>query len=289
MLCVLPLGTLHAVQQQEVLRREISRSSEKEVVVSIDASFGTLNISRGSRDKIVSAEYRREEDDKRQLEIFYDINDGRGDLEINISDDKKHRTGKSSISWEEFKGDHNENGHRRLTARFTDAIPLSLKIGVGAGKGDFDLTGLQVKDLKISSGASSAELRCEESNPVTCESVEIESGVSKFSASGLTNLNFRKMKFSGGIGAYYLDFAGKLNQKAYANLEVGLGTITVYVPKDVPTRIITEDSWFSSVDVDEDFEKTKKNTYENEDCNQVEKFLTIKIGSGLGSIKVRSR
>jgi hypothetical protein len=119
--------------------------------------------------------------------------------------------------------------------------------------------------------------------------VNIESGVSKFSAGQLSNLNFRKLKFSGGVGAYTLDFAGKLRQKAYADVEVGLGSITVYIPREVPAKIITNDSWFSSVDVDESFEKTKKNTYENERFAQSEYSLTLKIEAGLGSIKVRTR
>ncbi len=276
--------------QQEVLRREISRSSEREVIVTLEASFGTLIILKGNREKIVAAEYRRNDDDKRQLEMFYDISGGRGELDINLSDDKKHRNRQStSISWEEMKSSHGDSDDRELTARFTDAIPLTFKISVGAGKGDFDLTGLQVKSLKVSAGASSAELRCEEPNPIVCESVTIESGVSKFSASQLSNLNFRKLKFSGGVGAYSLDFSGKLRQKAYADVEVGLGTITVYIPKEIPARIVTDDSWFSSVDVDDTFEKTKKNTYENERYARSEQSLTLKIGSGLGSIRVRTR
>ena len=146
--------------QQEILRREISRTTEKEVAISLDASFGTVNIKKGTRDKIVAAEFSRPEDDKRELEMFYDISDGKGNLDINLTDEGKHRgRHSSSISWEELKGDRGHVEDRELTASFTDAIPLALKIGVGAGRGDIDLTGLMIKNLKISAGASSAELR----------------------------------------------------------------------------------------------------------------------------------
>lgn len=289
-LCVLGTSPTLTAFQQEVLRREVTRTTEKEVAVSLDASFGTFNILKGDRNKIVAAEYCRETDDKRQLEMFYDIEDDHGNLEINLTDEKRKKAhNSSSISWEELKGDHHHPDERHLTARFTDAIPLSMKIGIGAGRAILDLTGLKVKNLKVSAGASSAELHCDEANAISCENVTIESGVSKFSASHLTNLNFRKLKFSGGVGAYTLDFAGKLQQKAYAEVEVGLGAITVYVPKATPTRIITDDSWFSSVDVDDSYEKTRKNTYESENFAQSERTLTIKIGSGLGSIRVRCR
>jgi hypothetical protein len=188
-----------------------------------------------------------------------------------------------------MKGERDNGNERRLTAHLTDAVPLDLKIGPGAGKGNFDFSGLKLKTLKVSAGASSAELQCNEPNPICCESVNIESGVSKLSANGLSNLNFQKLKFSGGVGSYTLDFGGKLQQNAYADVEVGLGSIVVYVPQNMPTKVITDESWFSTVDVDGCLEKTRKNTYETEGFERSEHTLTIKIGSGLGSIKIRCR
>ena len=287
---ILWISFLFAVQQQEVTRREVSRTSEKEISVSLDASFGTVSILKGNRNKVVVAEYSHEQDDRRELEMFYEITDGRGDLEINLTDNRSHKDRRnSSISWEEIKDERDNGNERRLTARLTDAVPLSLKIGLGAGKGKFDLSGLRLKNLKVSAGASSAELQCNEPNPISCDNVTIESGVSRLSANSLSNLNFRKLKFSGGVGSYTLDFAGKLQQKAYADVEVGLGSIVVYVPKNMPTKVITDESWFSSVDVDDCFEKTRKGTYETEGFERSERTLTIKIGSGLGSIKIRCR
>jgi hypothetical protein len=284
------VSSLLAVQQQEVTRREISRTTEKEIAVTLDASFGTVSILKGDRSKTVVAEYSREQDDRRELEMFYDISGGRGDLEINLTDHRSHKDRRSSsVTWEETKDEREYGNERRLTVRLTDAVPLSLKIGLGAGKGRFDLSGLKVENLKVSAGASSAELECNEPNPISCDNVTIESGVSKLTANGLSNLNFRKLKFSGGVGSYTLDFSGKLQQKAYADVEVGLGSIVVYVPQNMPTKIITDESWFSSVDVDACFDKMRKGTYVTEGFEQSDRNLTIKIGSGLGSIKIRCR
>ena len=288
--CCLWISSLLAVQQQEVTRREISRTSEKEITVSLDASFGTVSLSKGDHNKVVVAEYSHEQDDRRELEMFYDIAGGRGDLEINLTDRRNHKDRRNnSISWEEMKDDRDSGNERHLTARLTDAVPVSLKIGLGAGKGKFDFSGLKLTNLKVSAGASSADLQCNEPNPVSCDNVNIESGVSKLTANGLSNLNFRKLKFSGGVGSYTLDFSGKLQQKAYADVEVGLGSIVVYVPRNMPTKVITDESWFSSVDVDDCLEKTRKGTYETDGFERSERTLTIKIGSGLGSIKVRCR
>jgi len=281
---------LLAIPQQDITRREISRTSEKEIFISLDASFGTVTLQKGDRSKVIVAEYAREQDDNRELEMFYDISGGRGDLEVNLTDRRNHRDKhNSSISWEEIKDGRANGEERRLTARLTDAVPLSLKIGLGAGKGRFDLTGLKIKDLRISAGASSAELLCNEQNSVPCENITIESGVSKFTATHLVNLNFRKLKFSGGVGSYSLDFSGTLQQRARADVEVGLGSVVVYVPRNTPTRVITDESWFSSLDMDDCFEKTRKGVYQTDGFEESERSLTITIGSGLGSIKVRCR
>jgi hypothetical protein len=289
-LCLLWISSLFAFQQQEVTRREISRTSEKEITVSLDASFGTVSLLRGEHNKVVVAEYSHRQDDRHELEMFYDIAAGRGDLEINLTDHRNHKDRRNtSISSEEMKDDRDNGNERRLTARLTDAVPLSLKIGLGAGKGKFDFSGLKLKSLKVSAGASSADLQCNEPNSISCDNVTIESGVSKLTANSLANLNFRKLKFSGGVGAYTLDFAGKLQQTAYADVEVGLGSIVVYVPRNTPTKVITDESWFSSVDVDDCLEKTRKGTYETDGFDRSDCTLTIKIGSGLGSIKIRCR
>jgi hypothetical protein len=275
---------------QEVTKREITRTSEKELAVTLSASFGTLVVGKGDRNKIVVAEYWRDEDEKQRLEMSYDIACNRGDLDIELTESNKSRGRDSwAISKEERRSHRSDYEDRHLTARFTDAIPIAFNISLGAGKGDFDFAGLQVQHLKISAGASSADLRCDEVNSIPCEDVIIESGVSKFSAENLCNLNFRKLKFSGGVGSYKLDFGGKLQQTAVAAVEVGLGAVTVYVPRTTPTRVIYDESWFSSIDLDDSFVRTKKSVYETEDFARSDKTLTIRIESGLGSIKVKSR
>ncbi|MEK6756386.1 MAG: LiaF domain-containing protein [Bacteroidota bacterium] len=275
---------------QEYTKREITRTTEKELAASLEVAFGTVTVARGDRSKVVIAEYWRDRDEKQRLEMSYEISNNRGNLDIELTDSRKSRKrDDSSISWEERRSDHSADEDRHLSAKFTDAVPIAFKIALGAGKGDFDFSGLKVKRLKVSVGASSADLRCDELNTIACDEVIIESGVSKFSAEGLCNLNFRKLKFNGGIGAYKLDFSGKLQQSATAEIEVGLGAVTVYVPRDMPVRVMYDESWFSSMDFDDNFVRVKKSLYETENFRGSDKYLTIKIESGLGSVKLRTR
>lgn len=269
---------------QDLSRREISSSGEREVAVTIDVSFGTLHISKGVKEKIAIVEYEEDFEDDERLDFSYRVNEGKGKLRIESKDRRrsKKRDGHGRDS------DRRDAG-KKWYMQFTPSIPLSFNIELGAGKGIIDLTGMHVQALTLSSGASSAELICEKPNPIPLEKFVIESGVSKFSGQNLCNTNFRKLKFEGGVGAYKLDFGGKLQQSAEVDIEVGLGAVTIIIPDEVPARVVYDDSWLSSFDIDDGFVKTKKGVYETPSYADSDKRLTVKVESGLGSVKVRRR
>ena len=259
--------------------REFSRTKEKELRVILDVSFGSISIQRGEQDKIASVDYSEEEDAKQKLYISYDISNETGTLYIKLKE--------STHFW----GDNdNSNGHNRhLDITLGSTVPISFELELGAGNGDIDLTDLQVKDVKISTGASSVTMRCSKPNSISADDVTIESGVSKFTATNLSNLNFRNLKFSGGVGSYKLDFDGRLRQSTEVQIEVGLGSIDVYVPKNIPAKLVYDDNWLSSFKLDDDFEKIRSGVYETDDFQNASKRLTIRLESGLGSVRVQRK
>jgi hypothetical protein len=261
------------------VHREITRTKEKGIRAVLDVSFGSIYIEGGSKDKIIVIDYDEDADVKDKFQVSYVIKDDEGTLRIRLK--------KSSRMWDDGESDNAE--HRKLKVRFNDEIPISFEVELGAGRGDINLSGLLVKDIKISTGASSVEMRCDKPNGIAAQNIEIESGVSKFTASNLCNTNFKKLKFSGGVGAYKLDFGGTLNHDANANIEVGLGSVSVSVPKSMATRLLYDAGFFSSFDLDDDFEKQKSGIYETEGYNESNAKLTIQIESGLGSVKVRRK
>jgi len=263
----------------QILHREIDRTKEKSLRALVDVSFGNITLERGNGKKIVVLDYEDDSEETDRLKVNYDIQDEEGILKIRLK--------KSSRVWGD---DGSDDGHRRkLTVRLTTEIPISLDVELGAGRGDIDLSELQIQDLKISTGASSVEVKCDKPNEIVADDVGIESGVSKFTATDLCNTNFKKLKFSGGVGAYRLDFGGRLQHDADAKIEVGLGSVSVSVPKHVPTKLLYDASFFSSFDLDDDFSKTRSGVYETEDYKENANRLTIQIESGLGSVKVRRK
>jgi hypothetical protein len=282
-LCLLLVGTLcstaaHA-RTLENKHREFSRTKEKELRVILDVSFGSISIKRGEKDKIASVNYDEEEDAKQKLYISYDVSNETGTLYIKLKE--------STHFW----GDENDrNGqNRHLDIKLGMNVPISFELELGAGSGDIDLTDLQVKGVKISTGASSVTMKCSKPNPIAADDITIESGVSKFTATNLSNLNFSNLKFSGGVGSYKLDFDGRLKQSAEVEIEVGLGSINVYVPNSIPAKLLYDDNWLSSFKLDDDFEKTRSGVYETADFQDASNRLTIRMSSGLGSVRVQRK
>jgi hypothetical protein len=260
----------------ESKHREFSRTKEKELRVILDISFGSISIKQGEQDKIASIDYSEEEAAKQKLYISYDISSETGTLYIKLKE--------STHFW---GNDDDRNGqNRHLDITLSNAVPISFELELGAGEGEIDLTDLQVRDVKISTGASSVRMMCNKPNPIFADDISIESGVSKFTATNLSNLNFHNLKFSGGVGSYKLDFDGNLKQNAEVQIEVGLGSINVYVPRTIPAKLVYDDNWLSSFKLDDDFEKTRSGVYETGDFHDASKRLTIRLESGLGSVRV---
>ena len=154
------VGAVPAVGQLSI-HREILRTSEREVKIDVELSFGTVEIGRAESGYILQADYEGPKDDRQPFEVSYDILDGRGELIIRS---------KEESFWKGASRDsHADDRHWRLL--LTDAIPLIMNVEFGAGDGTVDLTGLRILDFQLSSGASAVDLFCKEPNPLRAKRV----------------------------------------------------------------------------------------------------------------------
>jgi len=269
--------------QGEKSIREIGRTTEKEIKVILSSSFGTVIISKGEGEKIFVMESTPGKESEGRMDVQYSVRNRIGYLEISLGEQGADQgNGKKSFHIENF-----DRGKWYL--RFTDAIPISFDVELGVGRGDFNLSGLEVKDFNLSTGASDVSLAFDSPNMQQIENLNIESGVSKFDARNLNNANFKRFGFQGGVGSYTLDFGGVLQHEVDVDIEIGLGLVTLIVPQDIGARVMYEESWASKLDCDRDFRNAGENTYVSGNYHNVSGKMNINIDSGLGSIKVRRR
>ncbi len=259
--------------------KQVPLTSERELKVTLDAGFGDVNISRGTSSVVLDADFSNEKEADIDKFLEYVPRAGIGYLTVNTAADLSSRSGKHNL---EFHGFHSSS----CDLRFTDAVPISFELGFGLGSSDIDLTGLNVKDLKISAGASSVHLRFDKPNKNVIEELTIESGLSKFNGEGLCNANFNRLKFEGGVGSYRLDFGGKLEKEVDASIEVGLGSLQIVIPENVGAKIIYEKNWFSHVDLDHDFSEQEEGNYYTSNYRTASGKMNIRIEAGLGSVSI---
>jgi hypothetical protein len=281
--CAAILATA-AEGQERTVAREIGRTTERELNVVLSSSFGSVTVYRGEQEKMLVIETEQTGNDV-PTSLDYAIRNRIGYADITLGErrkDDEEREKKRSFNLKNFnKG--------KWYLKLSDAVPVSFDIELGVGAGDFNLTGLQVKDFTLSAGASNVTLAFDEPNRTRIDNITIESGVTKFDGRNLGNANFRHLRFQGGMGAYSLDFGGMPNNEVDVDIEIGLGVLTVYVPREIGARVSYDKSWMSRIDCDEDFHESGTNDYLSDNYQDAAGKMNIRIDSGLGSIKIRRR
>ncbi len=267
--------------QDDESAREIGRTTEKELKITLSSSFGTVYISRGEPEKILLMQSGEGENVNRDVAVNYAVRNRIGYLDITL--------GKRGHDGEPDKGgfhiDNLDGGTWYI--RLSDAIPISFDLELGVGKGDFDLSGLNVKDFNLSAGASEVTLTFDKPNKTLVDNINIETGVSKFNGQSLCNANFKHFRFQGGVGASTLDFSGGLSREVDVDLEVGLGVMNIVVPRAIGAKVFYDKSWLSKVECDRDFQSSGQDQYTSDNFYEAPGKMNIRIDTGLGSIRIR--
>ena len=277
---LLPIVFVRAfVLAQDEGAREVGRTTENELKVTLTSSFGTVKISRGDPEKMVVVQSSNDEGQRMNLD--YSIRNRVGYMDLSLGEGNQPNEGKKSSF-------HIADFHAGQWAlKFSDAVPISFDVQLGVGKGDFDFSGLHVKDFNLSTGAGDVVLTFDELNPTTIENMNIESGVSKFDGRNLGNANFKHFRFQEGVGTSTLDFSGGLHSEVDVDLEVGMGVMTIIVPPEVGARVTYDKTWASKLECAEDFHSTSDTEYVSDNYDRVPAKMNIRVDSGLGSIKIR--
>lgn len=256
----------------EKVHKEIKFQGERKLNVKIDFGGGIIYLDKNNTGDILNADFEYNPD-KFDMDIDYD---------------KIEETGKLYLR------SKSEHGHFDLETDdnywhlgFTDTIPIGFEMEVGACEAEFDFTGLKINNLDLDLGASSTQIIFRKPNPERISEINIDAGASELKIEGLGNANFDKLSFDGGVGDFTLDFRGELRHKAYVDIDVGLGSLTVLLPENIGVRIRKEGSFLSSFSIDEDeFQEVESDIYESENFGETEGELIFDIEIGLGSVEI---
>jgi hypothetical protein len=264
--------------------KDFQRTDEKEIKVKIESSFKKIVVLKGYPDKIVTVQYVSDDEESPDVNINYWVEGNTGILKIDLSDEGNDKMRRAWI-----KIPHRTPGLEPETwyIKLNNAIPIKLNMDIGAGNSNIDMSGLCLRDVRLSTGASNTSIICTEPNPVMMDNLIIEAGLAKFLGSGFGNANFKSMSFEGGVGSYSLDFNGTaMKKEANVRCEIGFGSLYISLPKRLGAQV-RYDAGFLSSHSFEDFKEIGDGKYISGNYYESDGKIYFKIESGLGSVKIK--
>lgn len=162
-------------------------------------------------------------------------------------------------------------------------VPLDLSLKFGAAEANLELGGLRIREASISTGASQTRLTFSQPNPEVCKALVLEVGAAQFRAIGLANLNAERLRVSGGVGEVTLDFTGEWRTNMTADIEMGLGALTLRVPRGIGVRV-QKGGLLAGFDSEGLIKRG--DAYFSENWEEADRRLTVNVDAALGSIKM---
>ncbi|HUP88919.1 MAG TPA: LiaF domain-containing protein, partial [Longimicrobiales bacterium] len=139
------------------------------------------------------------------------------------------------------------------------------------------------REAHIAMGASESQINVSKLNPEKCTSLKMEVGAADFEASGLGNLNCDNVDLDGGVGDVTLDFNGAWRGNTDVSIDMGLGSLTLRLPRGLGV-FIKKQGFLSSFD-SEGLVKRGGNYY-SENYENASNKISINIDAAFGSIRI---
>jgi N-terminal domain of toast_rack, DUF2154/Domain of unknown function (DUF5668) len=201
------------------MTQTVDRDDARSVNVSVESGAGEVNVTGGG-DHLLDADFNYGYSFL-EPKVDYKIESGVGQLTISQDND----------------GPHFATSHNNWNLRFSNKVPLSLKVEMGAGEGHFKLRDLQVTDLNLQMGAGHVDVDLTGERKSDLDA-DIEGGVGQATIRLPRNVGV-VANASGGIGAisahgfkrdgddYVNDAYGKTPATIHLKVQGGVGQVSL--------------------------------------------------------------
>lgn len=169
---------------------------------------------------------------------------------------------------------------------FTTRVPLEIDFSCGLGEANLDLGELQVKDLSLDNGLGETTLDFSTLNRTRMGRLSVDNGLGELTARHLSNARTDRLSFDTGLGSADLDFSGEELRDMRIDINVGLGSVTLRIPRGYRVELEAEESFLSSINT-RGMVQLGRGRYRSQDFDSDRPTLRISASVGLGSIDVR--
>ena len=269
---VLLLFSFTLAARMEHISERIDSEGADEIVIQAELGAGEFTFTTDdiSEVALIEVDY-----DSRTTEcdISYNVKRSTGYLMLESSNRRSHDVDTDDNQW-----------NVTLSTRYNTSIDME----IGACDAEIDFGGIPLEEVSIEVGAASGVIDFSKPNPVRLRELSIDAGASSIELVSVGNANFDEFTFSGGVGSFEIDLRGKYDGESEVEIEIGLGSADIILPRDVAVQIETEDdNWLSSIEIhDDDLEEIDDGIYETPDFDRAENRIVVIIEVGLGSVDI---
>ena len=190
------------------------------VVLRYDA--GTVTLGAATAPLLYRASARFDANEQR---ISRSYNPVSSTLRIGLDSSAMRTSGKRSSEA--------SNNEARLDLGLAARVPLDLDLDLGATRARLDLSALSVSALRVSSGATEADLTFGSANPQPMRDLFVDAGVGSVTIHQLGNARAQRATIASTVGSVDLDLGGDWTGEMPLTLRVALASATLRVPRDV--------------------------------------------------------
>ncbi len=202
---------------------------EDQMDVTLELGVTNFKLNKGTESKLYRVEYGESEGLSHRV-LF-------ANKELQVTNDLKKPSKFDLLSLKRFV----DPTTKKCSVELNPNVKLYLKVRFGGGKADLDFTGLKVKRLRLSSGASDTKMTFNQPNTEELDYLKIESGASNLNISGLGNTNCSEMDVSLGACNASLDFTGNIKKDMYTEISMRVGRLSLLIPTDLGVKIKVSD------------------------------------------------
>ncbi len=273
---LLAAGSLFAAEADlSDFRQQVDLASASSAHVVIEVGAADLTVH--SADIAALADLNIRHHPNRVPSVSYLVEGNRGELLVSNTED-----GQGS-SWNLNMNTDNDSDIWNLT--LSRRVPLDLQVNFGMGSGSVDLGDMTLNTLEFTTGLSDVQLDFSQPCKGTLEEADLATGLGKMEVRGLGNAPFSDLEFSGGLGSAILDFSGNRRQDMDVHLDVGMGSLTLLIPRDFGIKVKHEDNFFSKSEFG-DLERVGSDTWYSENWQEAPGNLNLVLSVGMGSVRL---
>lgn len=115
--------------------------------------------------------------------------------------------------------------------------PLDVAVRLDVASATLDFGGMALRRLSVQSSASEVRVSFDTPNTVPMDGLDLDVSAATLTASGLANANTSRLRVGARAGGAELHLDGHWVRDLEVDLDIALGSVTVYVPPDVGVQL----------------------------------------------------